>query len=68
MRNVKEKFLLFVFGDGLKKYLYIVSVFMVDNVKMIYIDEVENGLYFFCMRLLLKNIIDFINNNKDGNL
>lgn len=68
MKDIKEKVLLFVFGDGLKKYLYIVSVFMVDNVKMIYIDEVENGLYFFCMRLLLKNIIDFINNNKDGNL
>ncbi|GAA8210978.1 ATP/GTP phosphatase [Helicobacter pylori] len=68
VRNVKEKVPLSVFGDGLKKYLHIVSAFMADNAKTIYIDEVENGLHFSRMRLLLKNIIDFINNNKDGNL
>ncbi len=68
VRNVKEKLPLSAFGDGLKKYLHIVSVFMADNAKTIYIDEVENGLHFSRMRLLLKNIIDFINNNKDGNL
>ncbi|MBH0240281.1 AAA family ATPase [Helicobacter pylori] len=68
VKNIKEKVLLSVFGDGLKKYLHIVSAFMADNAKTIYIDEVENGLHFSRMRLLLKNIIDFINNNKDGNL
>ncbi|RKV02232.1 ATP/GTP phosphatase [Helicobacter pylori] len=68
VRNVKEKLPLSAFGDGLKKYLHIVSAFMADNAKTIYIDEVENGLHFSRMRLLLKNIIDFINNNKDGNL
>ncbi|EJB26960.1 hypothetical protein HPNQ4216_0571 [Helicobacter pylori NQ4216] len=68
VRNVKEKIPLSAFGDGLKKYLHIVSAFMADNAKTIYIDEVENGLHFSRMRLLLKNIIDFINNNKDGNL
>ncbi|MFP6292021.1 AAA family ATPase [Helicobacter pylori] len=68
VRNVKEKLPLSAFGDGLKKYLHIVSAFMADNAKTIYIDEVENGLHFSRMRLLLKNIIDFINDNKDGNL
>ncbi|MUU21102.1 AAA family ATPase [Helicobacter pylori] len=68
VKNIKEKVPLSVFGDGLKKYLHIVSTFMADNAKTIYIDEVENGLHFSRMRLLLKNIIDFINNNKDGNL
>ncbi|WP_121275250.1 AAA family ATPase [Helicobacter pylori] len=68
VKNIKEKVPLSVFGDGLKKYLHIVSAFMADNAKTIYIDEVENGLHFSRMRLLLKNIIDFINNNKDGNL
>lgn len=68
VKNIKEKIPLSVFGDGLIKYLYIVSAFMADNAKTIYIDEVENGLHFSRMRLLLKNIIDFINNNKDGNL
>ncbi|PUD30690.1 ATP/GTP-binding protein [Helicobacter pylori] len=68
VKNIKEKVPLSVFGDGLKKYLHIVSAFMADNAKMIYIDEVENGLHFSRMRLLLKNIIDFINNNKDRNL
>ncbi|GAA8682039.1 ATP/GTP phosphatase [Helicobacter pylori] len=68
VKNIKEKVPLSVFGDGLKKYLYIVSAFMADNAKTIYIDEVENGLHFSRMGLLLKNIIDFINNNKDGNL
>ncbi|WP_120915929.1 AAA family ATPase [Helicobacter pylori] len=68
VKNVKEKVPLSVFGDGLKKYLHIVSAFMADNAKTIYIDEVENGLHFSRMGLLLKNIIDFINNNKDGNL
>ncbi|MCQ2822086.1 ATP/GTP-binding protein [Helicobacter pylori] len=68
VRNVKEKVPLSVFGDGLKKYLHIVSAFMADNATTIYIDEVENGLHFSRMRLLLKNIIDFINDNKDGNL
>ncbi|OPG47302.1 AAA family ATPase [Helicobacter pylori] len=68
VRNVKEKLPLSAFGDGLKKYLHIVSAFMADNAKTIYIDKVENGLHFSRMRLLLKNIIDFINNNKDGNL
>ncbi|MGN8491046.1 AAA family ATPase [Helicobacter pylori] len=68
VRNVKEKLPLSAFGDGLKKYLHIVSAFMADNAKTIYIDEVENGLHFSRMKLLLKNIIDFINNNKDGNL
>ncbi|GAA7596103.1 hypothetical protein HpMMM16_01920 [Helicobacter pylori] len=50
------------------KYLHIVSAFMADNSKTIYIDEVENGLHFSRMGLLLKNIIDFINNNKNRNL
>ncbi|WQV07512.1 ATP/GTP-binding protein [Helicobacter pylori] len=68
VKNMKEKIPLSVFGDGLIKYLYIVSAFMADNAKTIYIDEVENGLHFSRMKLLLKNIIDFINNNKDGNL
>lgn len=68
VKNIKEKLPLSVFGDGLKKYLHIVSTFMADNAKTIYIDEVENGLHFSRMGLLLKNIIDFINNNKDGNL
>ncbi|WP_367695139.1 AAA family ATPase, partial [Helicobacter pylori] len=68
VKNIKEKVPLSVFGDGLKKYLHIVSAFMADNAKTIYIDEVENGLHFSRMRLLLKKIIDFINNNKDGNL
>ncbi|WP_187918693.1 AAA family ATPase [Helicobacter pylori] len=68
VKNIKEKVPLSVFGDGLKKYLHIVSAFMADNAKTIYIDEVENGLHFSRMGLLLKNIIDFINNNKDRNL
>ncbi|WP_120908674.1 AAA family ATPase [Helicobacter pylori] len=68
VRNVKEKLPLSAFGDGLKKYLHIVSAFMADNAKTIYIDEVENGLHFSRMRLLLEKIIDFINNNKDRNL
>ncbi|MGL2757310.1 AAA family ATPase [Helicobacter pylori] len=68
MKNIKEKVPLSMFGDGLMKYLHIVSAFMADNAKTIYIDEVENGLHFSRMGLLLKNIIDFINNNKDGNL
>ncbi|GAA8286338.1 ATP/GTP phosphatase [Helicobacter pylori] len=68
MRNIQEKLPLSVFGDGLMKYLYIVSAFIAKNATTIYIDEVENGLHFSRMGLLLKNIIDFINNNKDGNL
>ncbi|MCQ2814001.1 ATP/GTP-binding protein, partial [Helicobacter pylori] len=68
VKGIKEKIPLSMFGDGLIKYLYIVSTFIANNAKTIYIDEVENGLHFSRMRLLLKNIIDFINNNKDGNL
>ncbi|MCQ2927832.1 ATP/GTP-binding protein [Helicobacter pylori] len=68
VKNIKEKAPLSVFGDGLKKYLYIVSAFMADNAKTIYIDEVENGLHFSRMKLLLRCVIDFINDNKDGNL
>ncbi len=68
VKNIKEKVPLSVFGDGLIKYLYIVSTFIANNAKTIYIDEVENGLHFSRMGLLLKNIIDFINNNKEGNL
>lgn len=68
MRNIQEKLPLFVFGDGLMKYLHIVSAFIANNAKTIYIDEVENGLHFSRMGLLLEKIIDFINNNKDRNL
>lgn len=68
VKGIKEKISLSVFGDGLKKYLHIVSAFMADNAKTIYIDEVENGLHFSRMKLLLRCVIDFINNNKDGNL
>ncbi|GAA7362932.1 AAA family ATPase [Helicobacter pylori] len=68
VKNVKEKVPLSVFGDGLKKYLHIVSAFMADNAKTIYIDEVENGLHFSRMKSLLRCVIDFINDNKDGNL
>ncbi len=68
VKNIKEKIPLSVFGDGLKKYLHIVSAFMADNAKTIYIDEVENGLHFSRMKLLLRCVIDFINDNKDGNL
>ncbi|WP_120897626.1 AAA family ATPase [Helicobacter pylori] len=68
MKNIKEKVPLSMFGDGLMKYLHIMSAFIANNATTIYIDEVENGLHFSRMGLLLKNIIDFINNNKDGNL
>ncbi len=68
VKNIKEKVPLSVFGDGLKKYLHIVSAFMANNAKTIYIDEVENGLHFSRMKLLLRCVIDFINDNKDGNL
>ncbi|WP_101015953.1 AAA family ATPase [Helicobacter pylori] len=68
MKNIKEKVPLSMFGDGLMKYLYIVSAFIANNATTIYIDEVENGLHFSRMRLLLEKIIDFINNNKDRNL
>ncbi len=68
MRNIKEKLPLSVFGDGLMKYLHIVSTLIANNATTIYIDEVENGLHFSHMGLLLEKIIDFINNNKDGNL
>ncbi|GAA9665776.1 ATP/GTP phosphatase [Helicobacter pylori] len=68
VKNIKEKVPLSMFGDGLMKYSYIVSAFIANNATTIYIDEVENGLHFSCMRLLLEEIIDFINNNKDRNL
>ncbi|WP_208358065.1 AAA family ATPase [Helicobacter pylori] len=68
VRNVKEKVPLSMFGDGLMKYLHIMSAFIANNATTIYIDEVENGLHFSRMRLLLEKIIDFINNNKDRNL
>ncbi|MDU9773603.1 ATP/GTP-binding protein [Helicobacter pylori] len=68
VKNIKEKVPLSAFGDGLKKYLHIVSAFMADNATTIYIDEVENGLHFSRMKLLLRCVIDFINDNKDGNL
>ncbi len=68
VKNIKEKVPLSVFGDGLIKYLHIISAFMADNAKTIYIDEVENGLHFSRMKLLLRCVIDFINDNKDGNL
>ncbi|WP_187857910.1 ATP/GTP-binding protein [Helicobacter pylori] len=68
VENIDEKFPLSMFGDGLMKYLYIMSTFIANNATTIYIDEVENGLHFSRMELLLKNIIDFINNNKDRNL
>ncbi|GAA9095753.1 hypothetical protein BTM326_02740 [Helicobacter pylori] len=69
VKNIKEKVPLSMFGDGLMKYLHIVSAFIANNATTIYIDEVENGLHFSCMRLLLEEIIDFINNNnKDHNL
>ncbi len=50
------------------KYLHIVSAFIANNATTIYIDEVENGLHFSCMRLLLEKIINFIKKNKDRNL
>ncbi len=68
VKNIKEKVLLSMFGDGLMKYLHIVSAFIANNATTIYIDEVENGLHFSRMRLLLEEVIDFINNNKDRNL
>ncbi|GAA9447671.1 ATP/GTP phosphatase [Helicobacter pylori] len=68
VKNIKEKVPLSMFGDGLMKYLHIVSAFIANNATTIYIDEVENGLHFSCMRLLLEEIIDFINNDKDRNL
>ncbi len=68
VKSIKEKVPLFMFGDGLMKYLHIVSAFIANNATTIYIDEVENGLHFSRMGLLLEEIIDFINNNKDRNL
>ncbi|AFI00642.1 AAA family ATPase [Helicobacter pylori] len=68
VKGIKEKIPLSMFGDGLMKYLHIVSAFIVNNATTIYIDEVENGLHFSRMGLLLEEIIDFINNNKDRNL
>ncbi|MGT0094336.1 ATP/GTP-binding protein [Helicobacter pylori] len=68
VKNIKEKVPLSMFGDGLMKYLHIVSAFIANNATTIYIDEVENGLHFSRMKLLLRCVIDFINDNKDGNL
>lgn len=53
-----------MFGDGLMKYLHIVSAFIANNATTIYIDEVENGLHFSRMRLLLEKIINFIKKTK----
>lgn len=64
VKNIKEKVPLSVFGDGLMKYLHIVSAFIANNATTIYIDEVENGLHFSCMRLLLEKIINFIKKTK----
>ncbi|WQR92393.1 ATP/GTP-binding protein [Helicobacter pylori] len=68
VKNIKEKIPLSMFGDGLMKYLHIVSAFIANNATTIYIDEVENGLHFSRMRLLLEKIINFIKKNKDRNL
>ncbi len=68
VKNIKEKVPLSMFGDGLMKYLHIVSAFIANNATTIYIDEVENGLHFSRMRLLLERIINFIKENKDRNL
>ncbi|WRG35856.1 ATP/GTP-binding protein [Helicobacter pylori] len=68
VKNIKEKVPLSMFGDGLIKYLHIVSIFIANNATTVYIDEVENGLHFSRMRLLLEKIIDFIKKNKDRNL
>ncbi|GAA8422778.1 hypothetical protein Hpkin77_00710 [Helicobacter pylori] len=40
VKNIKEKIPLSVFGDGLIKYLYIVSAFMADNAKTIFSHEI----------------------------
>ncbi len=68
VKSIKEKVPLSMFGDGLMKYLHIVSAFIANNATTIYIDEVENGLHFSRMRLLLEKIINFIKKNKDRNL
>ncbi|GAA9252662.1 ATP/GTP phosphatase [Helicobacter pylori] len=52
VKNIKEKVPLSMFGDGLMKYLHIVSAFIANNATTIYIDEVENGLHFSRMGLL----------------
>ncbi|AFI03948.1 AAA family ATPase [Helicobacter cetorum] len=65
VRNIeKEKAPLSIFGDGFIKYLHIMSALIVNNAKVICVDEVENGLHFSTMRLLLEHVVDFL--KKDG--
>lgn len=50
-------------GDGLKKFLYIISCVAGGKNKVLLIDEIDNGIHFSAYKLLWKSIIRMAREN-----
>ena len=63
IENINELVNIDFIGDGLIKYLYIISSIISDNFNTILIDEIENGLHHKSIIHLLKTIFTLSKNN-----
>lgn len=54
----KKYFPLSLLGDGIKRILGILSIVFSDNINVILIDEIENGLHYSALKVLWEVLID----------
>lgn len=56
-KNIEKMLPLFSYGNGLSGILDIISCFISDKVKSIFIDEIETGVHYLNYEKLCKNLI-----------
>lgn len=55
-RSIKEKLDIRLLGKGFERYLNIITNVLAGNMKCIFIDEIENGIYYKRLRPLLQSL------------
>lgn len=63
VKNVEELVPINVMGDGIRRFLNIVSAVYEKEKSFVCIDEIENGLHYSAYKLLWKSLLSFSSQN-----
>lgn len=58
VRNIKEKLDIRLLGKGFERYFNIITAVLDENIKCIFIDEIENGIYHKRLKALLQSLFE----------
>ncbi|KAA6327692.1 ATP/GTP phosphatase [termite gut metagenome] len=63
VKNIEELIVSNVMGDGIRRFLTIITAVTEKQDAFVCIDEIENGLHYSAYKLLWKNLLSFIDQN-----